>query len=355
MKKSLLALVALGMLACTVEKKPGQDEVLATAIKLNKNEITLEIGADEALTVTYTPANVTKKDLVWSSSDTGIATVTDGVVVAVNAGNAEIIVKCGNATDRCKVNVITPAPVCPAGAEDLGIVMTRGDGTTYTLYWAKSNLGEEGLCPNPEDYGDYYAWGELEPHYLKGHSLDVVCNDDWRIIDGKQMTGYNWPSYKWCKGNYNKLTKYCTSSETGLWSGPGAPDDITELITGPDGDDIASKMLGGKWRIPTDAEWKELLIKCTWTWTADYNGTGVPGCIVTSNVSGYTDKSIFLPAAGGRSNLGLYDAASDGSYWSSSVNIDIPDNAWNIYLTSSFIDMFFTGRCYGLSLRPVSE
>ena len=48
---------------------------------------------------------------------------------------------------------------------DLGIVMTRKDGTTYKLYWASSNLCEDGLCKNPQDYGDYYAWGEIEPYY----------------------------------------------------------------------------------------------------------------------------------------------------------------------------------------------
>ncbi len=51
-------------------------------------------------------------------------------------------------------------PKVPEGAVDLGIVMTREDGTTYNLYWAKSNLCENGLCANTDDYGDYFAWGE---------------------------------------------------------------------------------------------------------------------------------------------------------------------------------------------------
>ena len=240
-----------------------------------------------------------------------------------------------------------PAPVgCPEGAVDLGL----------NLYWAKSNLSEDGLCPNPEDYGDYYAWGETEPHYVKGHSQDIVCNYDWRIIEDKQMTGYNWPSYKWCKGNYNKLTKYCPVNETSLWAGTGAPDNLTVLKNGPEGDDVASKLLGGKWRMPTDAEWTELRTKCTWTWIQNYNETGVAGYIITSNVSGFTDKSIFLPAAGGRSGLGLYNAGSDGSYWSSSIDTDTPDMAWNIYFSSTITpDSFFTARCYGLPVRPVSE
>lgn len=229
-----------------------------------------------------------------------------------------------------------PAPVgCPDGAEDLGL----------SVYWAKSNLSEEGLCAKAEDYGDYYAWGEMEPHYVKGHSQDLVCNYDWRVIDGKQMTGYNWPSYKWCDGRYDKLTKYSPDI-----------DNKTVLITGPEGEDVASRMLGGKWRMPTDAEWTELRTKCTWTWTDSYNETGVAGYIVSSKVDGFTNNSIFLPAAGGRSDLGLFDAGSDGSYWSSSLYTDTPDMALNLYFSSAITpDTFFTARCYGLPIRPVSE
>ena len=63
------------------------------------------------------------------------------------------------------LNFTTAARAIPEEAVDLGIEMTRGDGTTYKLYWAKSNLSEDGLCSNPEDYGDYYAWGETEDIY----------------------------------------------------------------------------------------------------------------------------------------------------------------------------------------------
>ena len=268
-----------------------------------------------------------------------------------NPGGANVNEKEGEKENGGKEEEVV---TIPEGAIDLGIVITRGDGTTYNLYWATSNLCEDGLCPNPEDYGDYYAWGETEPHYVKGHSQDWPCND-WRVIDGKTMTGYNWPSYKWCNGNYNKLTKYCPASETGLWNGTGAPDNKTVLETGPQGDDAASKILGGKWRIPTDEEWTELLDKCTWTWTDSYNETGVGGMIVTSKVSGFTDKSIFLPAAGDRSQISLFFAGSNGSYRSSSIYLESPDQAWYVCFQSSYVDRFFNGRYGGLSVRPVSE
>ena len=63
----------------------------------------------------------------------------------------------------------------------------------------------------------------------------------------------------------------------------------------------------------------------------------------------------YVPAAGGRANLCLYDAGFGGSYRSSSLDADMPDSAWYVYFESAIADLFFNGRCYGLSVRPVSE
>lgn len=248
----------------------------------------------------------------------------------------------------------TKESIVPAGAVDLGIIMTREDGTTYNLYWAKSNLSVNGLCPNPEEYGDYYAWGELEPHYAEGHSQDSPCSD-WRTIEGKTMTGYNWASYKWCNGDYNKLTRYCPENKTDYWDGTGSPDNKTTFSDYNYADDAARAKLGGKWRMPTDEEWTELRTNCTWTWTTNYNGTGVAGRIVTSNVEGYKDKSIFLPAAGCRDGTGLYGAGSGGGYWSSSLDTGGPGYAWCVYFASDDVFMDGDDRFVGRSVRPVSE
>ena len=72
-------------------------------------------------------------------------------------------------------------------------------------------------------------------------------------------------------------------------------DNKTILETGPDGDDVASKKLGGQWRMPTWEELLELRNDCSWTWTIDYNETGISGYIIASNVTGITDRTIFLP------------------------------------------------------------
>ena len=120
-------------------------------------------------------------------------------------------------------------------------------------------------------------------------------------------------------------------------------------------DDVASKKLGGSWRIPTDAEWTELRTNCTWTWTSNYKGTGKAGRIVTSNKTGFTDKSIFLPAAGYRGGTSLYDAGTDGYYWSSSLNTDYPYDAWYVDFGSDNVSRRGSNRCDGQSVRPVTE
>ena len=223
----------------------------------------------------------------------------------------------------------------PAGAVDLGVVMTRTDGTAYKLYWAKSNLSSSGLCANPEDYGDYYAWGETEPYYS--------CQDPLTWKSGK--TGYDWASYKWSNGDYNKLTKYCPDNRTDYWDGSGNPDN--KIVLDPE-DDAAHAKLGGKWRMPTDAEWTALRTQCTWTWTTQ---NGVQGRLVTAS----NGNSIFLPAAGFRYGTGLYSAGSNGFDLSSSLNPDDPSNAWYVYFYSDFFGSYNYYRCDGRSVRPVSE
>ena len=180
--------------------------------------------------------------------------------------------------------------------------------------WATCNVG----ATAPEAYGDYYAWGETTT-----------------------KSTYEWSTYKWCDGSYDTQTKYCTSSSY------GTVDNKTVLELA---DDAARANWGGAWRMPTDAEWTELRTNCTWTWTDDYNGTGVAGRIVTSKTNG---NHIFLPAAGYRGDDVLYGAGSYGRYWSSSVGADNPNNAWYMFFRSDGVFRGNYTRCYGLSVRPV--
>ena len=380
-------------MACTPEKTPGGDNnnnggnsqpsvVELTGIALTEHAITLEKGGNKVLEIKLTPANATNKSVTWVSSNTSIVTVTDGVVVGVAPGSTEIIAKSGKYTDKCQVTVVVSAtsvsldlteltlspgetatlkatvlpedstdevewsssdetvatvqdgvvtavalgvatitakagektatcevmvknPV-PAGAVDLGL----------SVYWAMCNIGAE----KPEEYGDYYAWGETEP-----------------------KENYSWSTYKWCNGSSSTLTKYNTNSSYGTVD--------NKTVLEPE-DDVAHVKLGGKWRMPTDAEWAELLTKCTWTWVTNYNGSGINGRLVKAT----NGNSIFLPAAGFRYGTVLYDAGSNGNFWSSSLNTFYPYFAWYVYFDSDNVSRLSSRyRFGGHSVRPVSE
>ena len=186
-----------------------------------------------------------------------------------------------------------------------------------SVKWATCNVGAN----NPEDYGDYFKWGETTTKYT-----------------------YNWSTYKYCNGSSSTLTKYCNNSSYG---NNGFTDNKTQLELS---DDAAHANWGGSWRMPTDAEWEELINNCTWTWTTQ---NGVYGRKVTSKTN---ENSIFLPAAGYRDDSSLYDAGGDGLYWSSSLSTGYPSGAWGVYFYSysSYVGSDHDGsRCSGLSVRPV--
>ncbi len=187
----------------------------------------------------------------------------------------------------------------PSGAVDLGL----------SVKWATCNIGANA----PEEYGDYYAWGETE------------TKED-----------YSWETYKWYNGSYN-LTKYNTSSSYGTVD--------NKTVLDPE-DDVAHVKLGGNWRMPTDAEWTELRTQCT-SWTDNYNETGIAGRIVAAS----NGNSIFLPAADGL-NIPYTLSDSYGSYWSSSLDME-PDLVKCVYFYSGRVCKDYFDRYCGLSVRPV--
>lgn len=206
----------------------------------------------------------------------------------------------------------TPPP--PPTLVDLGL----------SVLWASCNLG----ASKPTEYGGYYQWAGTK---------DVSDTDiylDWS----------NCP-YHTGSSNSSGWSKYNTKSSY------GTVDNKTVLEAM---DDAATVALGGNWRIPTDEEWTELMNtdNCSWTWTSI---DGVSGYNVQSKKSGYTDKWIFLPAAGYRNNDRLSDVGSRSYYWSSSLHTDYPSVAYDMYFNSSYVSRFYDFRYYGQPVRPVSE
>lgn len=206
----------------------------------------------------------------------------------------------------------------PLEAVDLGL----------SVCWATCNLG----ASKPEDYGGYYQWaGDMD-----ASSTSIYL--DWD----------NCP-YHTGSSSSSDWTKYIPSGYSSYWSGSGNPDNKIVLDSE---DDVAHVALSGRWRMPTDAEWTELRKNCTWTWTTH---NGVKGYKVTSKKSGYTNKSIFLPAAGLRKYDNIEDPGSRGLYWSSSLNTDNPFYAYCVDFSSDNVGRHNGSRCFGRSVRPVSE
>ena len=174
------------------------------------------------------------------------------------------------------------------------------------LKWATCNVGAD----KPEDYGNYYAWGEtrVKSTYtisnILTHGLNISQLQSQGIIDG----------------DYNLNPQH----------------------------DIARVNWGSTWRMPTKDELEELKKKCTWKWIVQ---NGVSGYKVT----GPNDNYIFLPTAGDRDGSWLYRARKDGGYWSSSPYGSNSNYAYYLYFNSGDQYVYWDYRYYGRSVRPVSE
>ena len=199
----------------------------------------------------------------------------------------------------------------PGSDDDDEITVTAGDviDLGLSVKWASCNVG----ATRPEEYGGYYAWGEVE---------EKEC--------------YEWSTYKWCNGTPDSMTKYCTDESY------CAVDYKTTLD--PE-DDVARVKWGGDWRMPTADEQYELIEKCSFEW-----GTlnGVNGYKVT----GPNGNSIFLPAAGSYNGYILYGAGDSGDYWSNTLLDNSGDSAYSLDYgdKDGYNDNV---RYFGRSVRPV--
>lgn len=170
--------------------------------------------------------------------------------------------------------------------------------------WASCNVG----ASKPEDYGDYYAWGETTTKSL-----------------------YHWDSYKYGSSSSNVV-------------------DIGSDIAGTKYD-VASVKWGENWRIPSLSQIEELLDNTTSVWTTQ---NGVNGRKFTGS-NGFT---IFLPAAGcrydGSNNEPYYwDVGDRGEYWSSTMVEYTPYESWKLLFTSTVAFSYWEDRMEGRPVRPV--
>ena len=164
------------------------------------------------------------------------------------------------------------------------------------LKWATCNVGAN----SPTNYGNYYAWGEIEP-----------------------------------KDNYTQENCLTWGQEIGD-------------ISGNPQYDAARANWGGTWRMPTKIEFEELIDNCTWRWMGKLGYKGY-------RVTGPNGNSIFLPAAGNRDGTSLNYAGSYGCYWSSPPYESTTQRAYYLDFNSYHHVTHWDNRYYGHSVRPVSD
>lgn len=186
--------------------------------------------------------------------------------------------------------------------------------------WADCNIGAK----TKTNYGYYYAWGETS-----------------------RKTNYSWSTYKYGK-NYDKLTKYTDS----YYGKNGYADNKNELDFS---DDVAQKLWGGKWRIPSEEQFEELINYTKQRWT---RVNGVKGLFFI----GKNGNSIFLPAAGCREGNSLCCSNSVGHYWSRTLDVNISCKAEQLEFYSDDIvfvrsdhDVADYFRSHGRPIRPVYD
>ena len=282
---------------CQVSVTDSDNSVPVESVTLDKHELTLSVNQQYQFTATVLPENASNKNVVWASSANSakLYISSTGQLTALQPCEATITVRCqANPMiyDTCQVTVTGGSSDPGEEVVDLGL--------PSGLKWRSMNVG----ASKPEDYGDYFAWGETSP-----------------------KASYTNSNYK-----YRSSDIY----------GDGIGKKGTVLI--PE-DDAATVNVGSDWRTPKFSEWKELKEKCTWTWTTR---NGVKGMQVT----GPSGKSIFLPAGGCYGSSVTY-RGTQGHYWSASYGSDIW--AEDVEFMSTDVNYGLVDRCIGRSIRPVKD
>ena len=270
-----------------------------------KIAIKLVPGPGTPLTLTISPVYASVPAAVWTSADERVVTVNaNGELTPVAPGVTTVTVQVGGKTASCTVTVYEPTI-------DGSPYVEMGDG----LKWAKMNVG----ATSPEQAGNYYAWGETV------HKRSCYL-DDYQFYDERSRS----------------FTKY---------------NGRDQLLTLEAEDDAATVNWSDKWRMPTASEMATLCDKSkfTWTWTKDYEGTGVAGSIVISKIPGYEGNTIFLPATGHRDESTIVDE-DFGEYWTASLDVSAQSCEAAVICKVNG-DQPKTGsspRYLGLPVRPVS-
>lgn len=189
------------------------------------------------------------------------------------------------------------------------------------LLWAAYNIG----ATKPEEYGDYFMWGSTTPN------TNTICDCEHAPYhEGVDcLTGWK---------------KYNTEESCG---------DVDDKTILDPMDDAATQIWGADYRMPTEADFNELLANTNKEWVEDYNGSGVNGYLFRSQKD--MDKYIFIPASSNRFESLVYGQGLVGYVWSSSLCSYLPFTGCILSFSSDDCFMDIGDRSCGSCVRPVSD
>ena len=178
------------------------------------------------------------------------------------------------------------------------------------LKWAKFNIGANA----PEEHGGYFAWGETT-----------------------EKNVYSWGWY------------LCQQSECGTWADPFIKNyqSAGTYILGP-AYDAAHIQWGGRWRMPTEDDFKELKENCSCEKTTV---NGVSGYRYT----GWNGNSIFLPDGQIKNGPNLTSDVFKSAYWTSYCMCFSFSTAQQASAFAPNGNLSKIDRAYGLAIRPVND
>jgi len=239
----------------------------------------------EVLVSIVAPVRTLEKGEVPKPVPVKVSTVDTSSLVAVDTA---LTSKKEEAPQPKSVNISTTGTINGHEWVDLGL----------SVKWATMNVG----ATEPDDYGDYFAWGEVHPKskYTKNNS--ITRKKDIDEISGN--SSYDAARYHW----------------------------------------------GGSWRLPTKSELDELLAKCSWSWVTQNGHKGY-------KFTGPNGNSIFLPAAGYRYDSSDSDVGKEGHYWSGSSygRGSDTEGACGLFFYKDYISLDWLYRRNGRSVRPVLD
>ena len=332
--------------------------------------------------------------VVWSSNKTSVATIdANGNVKALAVGKATITAAAGGKSTTCSVTVTAKPDADPSNPSNPSDPSSPTDPSNpseptnpdepvvkkYTVsYNANGGIGSMSSVSVDENQSvtiaqntftrsgyEFTSWNTKAngsgTTYKAGDKLvvtaDVTLYAQWKDV----ANGYEYVdlglSVKWALCNVGASSS-TARGEYYAWGETATKSDYSystyeqtwKATNIYSSEDVAIKVMGGKWRMPTKTEMEELRDNCTWTWTVAVNGE--EGYLVKSKKNG---NSIFLPAVGRKIDTKTTEYGERGYYYSSTSPQDVYNRGcgYALIFDNTSQTVAYVSGSQGFSVRAV--